>query len=348
MIEFDYDDAQLAFLAAHDSDPFNRWEAAQRLAVNGVLAIVGGADVEGCRTPLANALGRLLGDDALDPAFRDQLLLLPSEGFIAEQLAVVDPGAVRAARNALRRGVADALAARWAPLWTSLRDDRPYAAEPAAAGRRALKNTVLAWWVETQAPQAIAAAARQFELADNMTDRVGALHALLRTAAPQREAALARFAQMFADEPLVLDKWFAMQATMHRHAGDPPVLERVRTLLGHPAFSARNPNRVRALVGSFCNGNLAEFHAADGSGYAFWGEQVLATRRDQSASRGTAGARTRSLAQVHARTAGGDARRARDGRRAPDAVQRRWRDRRQGIGNLNSTQQEATWPPASA
>ncbi len=276
LIEFDHDDAQLAFLAAHDSDPFNRWEAAQRLASDAVLAIVGGADAMRRSAPLAEVLGRLLEDESLDPAFRDQLFVLPSEGFIAEQLAVIDPVALRDARNALRRSVASALAERWAPAWAKLRDPRPWSPEPAAAGRRALKNTVLAWWVETQAPEAIAAAAAQFERADNMTDRAGALHALLRTAAPEREAALASFGRDFADEPLVLDKWFAMQATMHRHAGDPPVLGRVRALLGHPAFSIRNPNRVRALVGSFCNGNLAEFHAADGSGYAFWREQVLA------------------------------------------------------------------------
>ena len=276
LIEFDHDDAQLAFLAAHDSDPFNRWEAAQRLASDAVLAIVGGADAMRRSAPLAEVLGRLLEDESLDPAFRDQLFVLPSEGFIAEQLAVIDPVALRGARNALRRSVATALAERWAPAWAKLRDPRPWSPEPAAAGRRALKNTVLAWWVETQAPESIAAAAAQFERADNMTDRAGALHALLRTAAPEREAALASFGRDFADEPLVLDKWFAMQATMHRHAGDPPILGRVRALLGHPAFSIRNPNRVRALVGSFCNGNLAEFHAADGSGYAFWREQVLA------------------------------------------------------------------------
>lgn len=276
LIEFDHDDAQLAFLAAHDSDPFNRWEAAQRLASDAVLAIVGGADAMRRSVPLAEVLGRLLEDESLDPAFRDQLFVLPSEGFIAEQLAVIDPVALRGARNALRRSVASALAERWAPAWAKLRDPRPWSPEPAAAGRRALKNTVLSWWVETQAPEAIAAAAAQFGHADNMTDRAGALHALLRTAAPEREAALASFGLDFADEPLVLDKWFAMQATMHRHPGDPPVLGRVRALLGHPAFSIRNPNRVRALVGSFCNGNLAEFHAADGSGYAFWREQVLA------------------------------------------------------------------------
>jgi aminopeptidase N len=276
VIGFDYDDAQLAFLATHDSDPFNRWEAAQRLAIDAVLAIVGGADAARRSAALATVLGRVLEDEALDPAFRDQLFVLPSEGFVAEQLAVVDPVALRRARNALRRCVADALAERWGPGYASCSDAGPWSPEPAATGRRALKNTLLAWWVETQAPEAIAAAAAQFERADNMTDRAGALHALLRTAAPQREAALTRFARDFADEPLVLDKWFSMQATMHRHAGDPPVLGRVRALLAHPAFSARNPNRVRALVGSFCNGNLAEFHAEDGSGYAFWCEQVLA------------------------------------------------------------------------
>ncbi len=275
-VEFDYTDAQLAFLAAHDSDPFNRWEAAQRLAVGGVLAIVAGVDPAAGGAPLADVLRRLLQDDSLDPAFRDQLFLLPSEGFIAEQLAVVDPVALREARNALRSAVARTLAPLWAPTCAGLRDHAPYSPEPAAAGRRALRNTALAWWVETRAPEAVATAVAQFERADNMTDRAGALQALLRIPGPQREAALAGFAREFAGEPLVLDKWFSMQATMHRHAGEPPVLDRVRALLGHPAFSVRNPNRVRALIGSFCNGNLAEFHAADGSGYAFWREQVLA------------------------------------------------------------------------
>ncbi len=275
-IEIERDDAQLAFLAAHDSDPFNRWEATQRLAVECVLAIVAGADPARRCAPLADVLRRMLVDESLDPAFRDQVLVLPSEGFVAEQLPVVDPVALRDARNALRRTVADALAAQWAASLAALRDDGPYAPDPVAAGRRALANTVLAWWVETQSPEAIATAAQRFDHAGHMTDRAGALHALLRTPARERDDALARFGEAFADEPLVLDKWFALQATMHRHPGDAPVLARVRALLAHPAYSARNPNRVRALVGSFCNGNLAEFHAADGAGYAFWREQVLA------------------------------------------------------------------------
>ncbi|MCC7060382.1 MAG: aminopeptidase N [Burkholderiaceae bacterium] len=276
IIEHEYADSQLAFLAAHDSDPFNRWEAAQQLMVRAVLAIMHGDDAPARGAQLATVLRQLLGQEALEPAFRDQLFILPAEGFIAEQLPVVDPGAVRSARNALRRHIADDLSAAWQPAWQALRDDAPYTPQPAAAGRRALANTVLGWWVETQADGAIEAASTQFEHADNMTDCAGALLALLRTTAPQRDAALASFAQRHAAEPLVLDKWFSMQATMHRHAGEAPVLERVRTLLGHPAFSLRNPNRVRALVGSFCNGNLAEFHAPDGSGYAFWREQVLA------------------------------------------------------------------------
>ncbi|MGD9945570.1 MAG: aminopeptidase N [Burkholderiaceae bacterium] len=276
IVEFDYSDAQLAFLAAHDSDPFNRWEAAQRLAVNSVLAVLDGADpATRCRA-LVDVFGGMLPDDALDPAFRDQVFILPSEGFIAEQLPVVDPSAVRQARNTVRMQLARQLNSAWRDRYQALNDGQPYAPDSASAGRRALKNTALAYWVETQEAAAIAAAAAQFDTADNMTDQAAALQALLRTAAPQRDRALADFSLQFADEPLVLDKWFSMQATMHRHAGEPPVLERVRTLMQHGAFSLRNPNKVRALVGSFCNGNLAEFHSADGSGYAFWREQVLA------------------------------------------------------------------------
>jgi len=108
-----------------------------------------------------------------------------------------------------------------------------------------------------------------------MTDRLGALSALAHSASPRREAAIADYAREFADEPLAMDKWFMLQATMHRQPGDAPVLERVRGLMSHPAFSMRNPNKVRALITAFCGGNLAEFHAPDGSGYAFWAEQVL-------------------------------------------------------------------------
>jgi aminopeptidase N len=145
-----------------------------------------------------------------------------------------------------------------------------------AAGRRGLRNVALALLVEAGIDGADALAAAQIEATDNMTDRLAALAALVQSASPRREAALEAFEREFADEPLAMDKWFVLQATMHRRSGDAPVLERVRTLTAHPAFSLRNPNKVRSLVTAFCTGNLAEFHAADGSGYAFWAEQVLA------------------------------------------------------------------------
>ncbi|MDT3679638.1 MAG: aminopeptidase N [Burkholderiaceae bacterium] len=275
VVEHDYDDDALALLAAHDSDPFNRWEALQRSIVASILAVLAGAEVQQRCAPLVKTVGALLRDDTLDPAFREQLFTLPSEGFVAEQLDVVDPAALREARNAVRRCLADALAAAWRDTWAACKDHAAYSPDAVCAGRRALKNVSLAYWVDTQAREAIDAAVAQFDAADNMTDAIGALQALLRTPGAPRDDALARFAARHAGEALVLDKWFALQATMHRQPGDAPVLDRVRELMRHPAFSMRNPNRLRALVGSFCNGNLAEFHAADGSGYDFWVERVL-------------------------------------------------------------------------
>src|SRR5690606_27708337 len=225
--------------------------------------------------PLVAAIARAIDDPHLDAAFREQVLALPSEGFIAEQLEVVDPVALRAARDAVRRELARGLAGRRRALVHDLDGDAPWTPDATAAGERALKNAALAYWVDSGDADAVAAAQRQFARAVNMADRAGALQALLRAGGEPREQALADFEKMFAGEPLVMDKWFSLQAAMHRRPGDPPVLERVRALAGHPAFSLRNPNRVRALVGSFCHGNLAEFHAADGSGYAWWAERVL-------------------------------------------------------------------------
>ena len=275
IVEHACDDGQLAFLAAHDSDPFNRWEAAQRLATGCVLAVLDGADPAARCAPLVAAIGRMLDDSHLEPAYREQVLVLPSEGFIAEQLVIVDPVALREARDAVRGQLARGLAARWRQLFDALATDAPWSPDPKAAGERALKNVALGYWTDSGDVAAVAAAQAQFDRADNMTDRAGALQALMRAGGEPRERALAAFERMFAGEPLVMDKWFAMQATMHRRPGDAPVLERVRALAAHAAFSLRNPNRVRALVGSFCHGNLAEFHAADGSGYAWWADRVL-------------------------------------------------------------------------
>jgi aminopeptidase N len=279
IVEYPYTDAQMAFLATHDSDPFNRWEAAQRLAIACVLDLIGGAPVSARATPLVEAFARTLADDTLDPAYQEQVLILPPEGFIAEQLQVVDPQAVRGARNALRAEIGARLAERWQALWHALGPDGPYDPSAAHAARRALRNVALGYWTDSGDPRAFDAAARRFAEADNMTDRIAALQALVNSPAPERAEALDAYASAFADEPLAMDKWFALQAGAHRQPGDGPVLERVRKLLDHPAYTVKNPNKVRSLVGAFCNGNLAEFHAADGSGYLFWCEQVLAIDR---------------------------------------------------------------------
>ncbi len=275
IVDHDYSDAELAFLAAHDADPFNRWEASQRLTVACVLATLDGAPAGQRARTLVEAFERALADPALGPAFKEQFFVLPSEGFIAEQLTVVDPGRVRQARDAVRDVLAHALAPSWRATFEDNRVHEAYAPEPGQAARRALANVALQYWVATGDGAACEAAERQFAQSDNMTDRQAALGALLNSPAPQRHVVLAAFASEFAGEPLVMDKWFSLQATMHRQPGDPPVLERVRTLIDHPAFSLKNPNKVRALIGAFCNGNLAEFHTVDGAGYEFWAEQVL-------------------------------------------------------------------------
>ncbi len=276
IVAADYSDDQLSFLASNDPDPFNRWEATQSLALRAVLAVLAGAAPAAAGAALLAAWRHCLGDESLDPEFREQLTALPPEAVIAEHVEVIDPVALRNARNSLRRELANSLATVWPQLWRSLRDPGPYRRAAAASARRALRNAALSYWVATGEQAAFAAAAAQCRDADNMTDRAAALQALTNSAAPEREPALAAFAAEFHDEPLALDKWFAIQATMHRQAGEPPVLGRVRGLLRHPAFSLRNPNRVRALIGSFCHGNAAELHAADASGCAFWIEQVLA------------------------------------------------------------------------
>jgi aminopeptidase N len=276
VLEHDPGDEALAFQLAHDTDAFNRWEASQRLAVSAILRTLGGEPVARAAAALVGALGRALEDATLDVALREQLLRLPSEGFVAEQLPVVDPVALRAARNAVRDAIGRGLARALRATIDRLPIERPYSPAAGPAGRRGLRNAALALLVESGVDGADAIAWAQTEAADNMTDRIGALAALAQSSSPRREAALAAYAREFADEPLAMDKWFALQATMHRQAADGPVLGRVRALTAHPAFSARNPNKVRSLVTAFCSGNLAEFHAADGSGYAFWTEQVLA------------------------------------------------------------------------
>ena len=260
-LAFDYPDADLAFLMAHDSDPFNRWEAGQRLAMRRLLALAGTARSAGSTgaearpgtmadPALIDAMRATLNDKTLDPSFREQVLALPSETMIAEQLDVIDPLAIHAARQAMRQALTQQLRDDLLAAYQFNRNDGPYSPDPASAGRRGLKNIALSYLAELDDAQSHALARQQCEAAGNMTDRLAALAALVNSSAPGKARALARFYEEFHAEPLVIDKWFALQATAR--TAD---VATIRKLAQHPAFTLKNPNRARSLIFSFCSGN---------------------------------------------------------------------------------------------
>ncbi len=278
ILDVDYTDGELAFLLAHDSDPFNRWEAGQRLATRRLLVLAAGgmaADLTYAPTDedklIADALRKLLRDTTLDPAFRDLALTLPSEGMLAEQVNVIDPQAIHRARRALRRYLAHALRADMLDAYHANHNGGAYSPDPEQAGRRALRNTALGYLAELGDQATYALMQTQHDAAANMTDRIAALSAMMNNDAPGTAAALQRFYADFDDEALVIDKWFMLQAT-----APTTTVARVRELMTHPAFTLKNPNRARSLLFAFCNNNPAQFHAPDGSGHAFWAEQVIA------------------------------------------------------------------------
>ncbi|MFC5300127.1 aminopeptidase N [Azospira restricta] len=276
--DLDEDDATLAFRMAHDGDPFNRWDAAQRFMERTVLGLA--ADAAAGR-PLATpeafvaAFGALLADDALDPAFHAQALALPGESYLLERMTPADPAALRTALMHLLRDLGKRFAADWLDRHLDCRVAGDYRYHPRDVGLRALGNLCLRYLCAAGELAGFAAAERQFAQAGNMSERLGALGALVHSAAPQRDSALAAFHAHYATDTLVLDKWFALQAGAWRW--DPaaaPTLARVRQLLAHPAFAATNPNKVYALLGGYFRANPGEFHSPDG--HAFWAEQIVA------------------------------------------------------------------------
>lgn len=275
VLEYDYSDDDLAFLMAHDSDAFNRWEAGQRLATRRLLALTKAAQQAGSKlsvdVALSDSLRASLNDQTLDPAFRETVLTLPAETVIAEQMEVIDPQAIHTARRFLRLSLAQDLRKDFSAIYMANQTEGAYSPDAASSGKRALKNLALSYLAELDDAEAHALAQAQYDAANNMTDRMASLAALANSQAPGKAEALARFYSDFEQEPLVIDKWFSLQA-MARTTD----VAAVRTLMKHPAFSIKNPNRARSLIFSFCNGNPSRFHAADGSGYAYWAEQVIA------------------------------------------------------------------------
>jgi aminopeptidase N len=273
VLDFPYGEAELTHLMAHDADPFNRWEAGQRLAtgllLRGIEAHRAGRPVE-IPAAFVDAFARVLRDGPRDPAFAAEALALPSETYLAEQMTVVDPDAIHAVRTHARRELARTLRDELTRTHRSPRTAGPYSPDAQSAGKRSLRNLALGYLMELESGESYALCAEQFAAADNMTDRMAALAALANSQAPARDPALERFYSDWKNEPLVVDKWLAVQAT----ARLPDTLARVERLMRHEAFDLRNPNKVYALIRAFC-ANHVRFHAADGGGYAFAADRVL-------------------------------------------------------------------------
>ena len=266
----------LAYLASHDSDTFNRWQALQTISIRLLLANV--AAIRAARTQrsddkLLGAFAAAIEDRSLEPAFVALALTLPSEGDIAREIRKdIDPDAIFRARTALRVEISQRLGRALAKVYERMAVDGDYSPEAKSAGRRALRNAALDLLAANAEPAAIARAAQQLRDANNMTDRMAALAALSLHDVPERGQGLAEFYDRYAGDALVVDKWFSLQATIpHRDT-----LGHVRTLTTHPAFSLANPNRVRSLIGAFAQGNATQFNRPDGAGYEFIADTVLA------------------------------------------------------------------------
>ncbi len=281
VLEFEYTDAQLLHLLAHDSDPFNRWEAGQRLAMRLATKAISAVAYPVSATPLDEAyvaaMRSVLIHPTLDAAFKELVLTLPSETYIAEQLDVVDPQRIHAVREAMRQQLAVALAPDWAQAYEQHHHNGAYSPDPLSAGRRALAGMALTHLCLAAHASGDAAWAERtlqiFDHAGNMTDRFNALSALVSSGHALAQVALPRFHALFKDEALVIDKWFSLQAGAPDRAGH--VLPAVRQLMKHPDFSVRNPNRARSLITSFCQANPGGFHRPDAAGYVFWAERVV-------------------------------------------------------------------------
>ena len=268
MIDVQRAEGELERLAQTDTDPFARYEAMQELMMRSVLAGARGEEMD-CE-PVIRAIAATLKSNALDAAFKAEAILVPSDTLIAERMDIVDPDAIHAARDRLRESIGRALGGE---LLAAHRSDGVSGGDlsPNAKGVRRLRTVALGLLAAADEAQAASLAKAQFDRADNMTDRQGALGILVSLTAPERQAALDAFYQRFHDDPLVLDKWFALQAAAQRR----DTIDQVLKLAQHPDFTMSNPNRLRSLAGTFA-GNHWAFHTPDGRGYAFVAEMIIA------------------------------------------------------------------------
>jgi aminopeptidase N len=277
-LSFPYTRDQLMFLMQHDTDGFNRWDAGQQLSVQVLQEMIGQyqrGESLSMDSRLLTALASVLENPQLDQAMVAEMLSLPSEAYLAEISDVADVDAIHAAREFARKQLADGL---FEALWARYQANREvskatvYVAEKEHFARRALQNIALSYLMLSGRPEVLAATLEQYDACDNMTERLTALAVLVNSPfEAEKSKALEAFAEHFKDNPLVMDQWFSVQAG----SGLPGGLQRVKALMQHPAFTLKNPNKVRALIGAFAGQNLINFHAADGSGYRFLADLVI-------------------------------------------------------------------------
>ena len=280
-LDCDLTDTQWLSILAHDTDAFNRWEAGQRLAVQAALRFIRSEKNPQADAVLdngyLNAMRTVLSNPALDAAFKELVLTLPSETYISEQLESVDPQYVHAVREAMRHELATALDADWQICYAQNRVLGAYSPDAISSGQRALSNMALHMLCLASHQQDSAVwpgkALQAFKDASNMTDRFGALSALVSSGHAFAEPALVQFHALFKNEALVIDKWFALQAAAPDRSGN--ILPVVRQLMQHADFNLRNPNRARSLIFSYCSANPGGFHRSDAAGYVFWSERVI-------------------------------------------------------------------------
>ena len=278
-------DTERLVLLAHDRDPFNRWEAGQKLMLGRLLAAVGTGQPPRLDDALVAALRRTLQDPALDPAFKALVLTAPAESYIAEQLGAADPQRIHAVREQWRASMAERLHDDWVQAWQDHQVTQGYSPCAAQAGRRALAGLALRMLClhAVRSGDAVwqGRAYQRFKEASNMTDRLGALQALVDSHSLLADAAIARFHALAHGDALVLDKWFALQASAPEpvpglHEGQPgSAFARAKALLQHPDFSLKNPNRARSLLSQLFTANPGAFHRADAAGYVLWADKLL-------------------------------------------------------------------------
>ena len=278
ILDIEYTDEELGLLLANDSDPFNRWEAGQRLATRRLVKLtrsVQAGEMLELDSMFIEALRATLVNESLDPSFRELVLTLPSEAMIAEEFDVVDPQAIHTARQFVRTTLTQHLRAEFLTAYEANLTPGKYTPDAPSMAKRALKNLALSYLSAWSDESTFELAHTQFDEAENMTDRLAALSALTNFNGNEAQSdaaakSLKKFYKEFKKEALVIDKWFMLQGI-----ADTTDVAKVRELMQHKAFTLTNPNRARSLTFSFCNANPSRFHAADGSGYALWAELVI-------------------------------------------------------------------------